>query len=98
MKFKLVLGQVPEPEHMPIGRAYRHDMAIGIVDPSTSTPHLIRSIPKEIQLPEWEQWISAFNDPTVDPYLSWVDPENHLPERYWRMPISPESIPLAVRM
>lgn len=96
--FRIIIGEVPEPDFLPIGKIYRPGLVIAVLHPYTSTVHLVHSIKKAITLPEWRQWVAAFKDSKIDPVLSYEDPETHLPEKYWRMAVTSENIPPALRV
>lgn len=98
MDFRIILGQVPESEHMPIGKVYRPGKTIAVIQPHIETPLLIRSLRKAITFPEWTQWVNSFGDPELDPKLAWEDPEAYLPEKYWKIPVTWDNIPPALRV
>lgn len=97
MNFRIVLGEVPEPEHMPVGRAYKDDLTIAIVQPKTLLGHLIKTLPHAVTYREWEALISNLEGPNLNPRLAWENPDNHIPDTYWNTPVTQEIIPPKLR-
>lgn len=97
MNFRIVLGEVPEPEHMPVGRAYKDDLSVAIVQPRTPLGRLLQKLPQALTYQEWEKLIKAFKGLKINPRLAWESPEKHLPEKYWTTPVTTEIIPPELR-
>lgn len=99
LSFRIILGEVPDPDHIPIGKIYRPGgLVIAVLQPQIDPIHLVRSARKAITLPEWRQWVAALQDPNIDPTLSWHNPEEYLPKPYWEWKVIQENIPPDLRV
>lgn len=97
MEFRIVLGEVPEPEHMPVGRAYKDDLSIAIVQPQTPLGHLMKNLPRAVTYQEWETLINNMEDRNLNPRLAWENPDTHIPDTYWDISVTQETIPPKLR-
>lgn len=97
LNFKITLGEVPDPDHMPIGMVYSPTQSIAVIQPQTEIPHLIRSLKSAIKYTDWNQWMTSAKHLNINPQTSWENP-NSLTDKLRHLKTVEDMIPPEIRV